>query len=202
MSNRSKSKNWYNRHNQDYYVRSSRLQGLRSRSSYKLLDIHKNEKLFFPDSKVIDLGSCPGGWSQVVKKYVNNFVVAVDLNYMQPIDGVHFIQSDFLDQKTHKLIGDVVESRGVDVILSDMSPNLTGISCVDQENMLSLADSVISLADVFLKQTGKVLIKMFAGSCFNSYINKLKQMFMHVKVIKPNSSRACSKEVYVLASSL
>ncbi len=191
------SKQWLRRHVTDPYVRKARAQGYRSRAAYKLLEIDSQEKLFRPGMIVVDLGAAPGGWSQVAASKVKpgGRVVAIDLAPIAPISGVEVVQGDFREKV-------LLEGDRADVILSDVSPNLSGIGNVDQARALELSGAAIDLCRKALKPDGVFLVKAFQGEAFGELMARLKHSFSKVKVVKPPASRGESSETYVLARNL
>jgi 23S rRNA (uridine2552-2'-O)-methyltransferase len=188
------NKEWLRRHVTDPYVRKAKAQGYRSRAAFKLLEINQKEKLLRPGIAVLDLGAAPGGWSQVAAEKVKpgGKVLAVDVLRMEPIPGVTFVQGDFRD-----LAGDPA-----DVVLSDVSPNMSGIRNVDQARALELSLAAVDLCEKALRPEGAFLVKVFQGEAFDELLARLKQVFTDVKVIKPAASRDESRETYLLARRL
>lgn len=191
------SKQWLRRHVTDHYVRKARAQGYRSRAAYKLLEIDSREKLLRPGMVVLDLGAAPGGWSQVAAAKVNpgGRVVAVDLLPIAPIFGVEVIQGDFREAA-------LLDGARADVVLSDLSPNVSGIGNVDQARALELSGAAIDLCRKTLKPDGVFLVKAFQGEAFGELVQRLKRSFSKVKVVKPPASRGESSETYVVARGL
>jgi 23S rRNA (uridine2552-2'-O)-methyltransferase len=191
------SKQWLRRHVTDSYVRKARAQGYRSRAAFKLLEIDSQEKLLRPGMTVIDLGAAPGGWSQVAAAKVGpgGRVIAIDLLPIAPISGVTVLQGDFRE-------GMLLEGPKADVILSDVSPNLSGIGNVDQARALELTGAAIDFCRKALKPGGVFLVKAFQGAAFEELLAGLKSNFSKVKVVKPSASRGESSETYVLARNL
>ena len=191
------SKQWLRRHVADPYVRKAKAQGYRSRAAYKLLEIDAQEKLLHPGMTVVDLGAAPGGWSQVVAARVqpHGRVIAVDLLPIAPISGVTALQGDFRDKI-------FLDGEKADLILSDMSPNLSGIGNVDQARALQLSGAAIDLCRKVLKADGVFLTKAFQGEAFEELVRLLKGCFSKVKVVKPSASRGESRETYLLARNL
>jgi 23S rRNA (uridine2552-2'-O)-methyltransferase len=189
------SKEWLRRHVSDPYVRKARQEGYRSRAAYKLLEIDQKHGLFKPGMTVIDLGAAPGGWSQVAAQKVmpGGRVVAIDVLEMAPISGVNIIKGDFRQVS--------IENR-VDVVLSDVSPNLSGIPNVDQARLLELALCAIELCAKVLKRDGVFVVKAFHGEAFDELRERLEAVFHKVKVVKPSASRGESAETYVVARGL
>jgi 23S rRNA (uridine2552-2'-O)-methyltransferase len=191
------SKQWLRRHVTDSYVRKARAQGYRSRAAYKLLEIDARENLLRPGMTVLDLGAAPGGWSQVAAAKVKpgGRVVAIDLLPIAPISGVMVLQGDFREKMP-------LEGEKADVVLSDVSPNLSGIGNVDQARALELSGAAIDLCRKALKPDGVFLAKAFQGEAFEELVASLKRSFAKVKVVKPPASRGESSETYVLARNL
>ena len=191
------SKQWLRRHVTDPYVREARAQGYRSRAAFKLLEIDAREKLLRPGMTVVDLGAAPGGWSQVAAARVapGGRVIAVDLLPIAPISGVTVLQGDFRDRMP-------LQDVKADVVLSDLSPNLSGIGNVDQARALELSGAAIDLCRKALKPDGVFLVKAFQGEAFGELVARLKRSFLKVKVVKPPASRGESSETYVLARNL
>ena len=191
------SKQWLRRHVTDSYVRKARAQGYRSRAAYKLLEIDARENLLRPGMTVLDLGAAPGGWSQVAAAKVQpgGRVVAIDLLPIAPISGVTVLQGDFREKMP-------LEGEKADVVLSDVSPNLSGIGNVDQARALELSGAAIDLCRKVLKPDGVFLTKAFQGEAFEELVASVKRSFGKVKVVKPPASRGESSETYVLARNL
>jgi len=189
------SKEWLRRHVTDPYVKAARKQGYRSRAAFKLLDIDAKEKLFRPGQIVLDLGAAPGGWSQVAAEKVKpgGRVIAIDLLQIAPISGVTTLQGDFRE---------ISFDARCDVVLSDVSPNMSGIPNVDQVRWLELAEAAVELCRKVLKPDGVFVVKAFHGEAFDALMNRLKAGFMKVKVVKPPASRGESSETYVVARTL
>jgi 23S rRNA (uridine2552-2'-O)-methyltransferase len=189
------SKEWLRRHVSDPYVRKARQEGYRSRAAYKLLELDQKHSLLKPGMTVLDLGAAPGGWSQVAAQKVmpGGRVVAIDVLEMAPISGVTIIKGDFRQVS--------IENRA-DVVLSDVSPNLSGIPNVDQARLLELGLSAIELCAKLLKRDGVFVVKAFHGEAFDELHERLAAVFTKVKVAKPSASRGESAETYVVARGL
>ena len=189
------SKQWLRRHVTDPYVRKARAQGYRSRAAFKLLEINEKEKLLKPGSVVVDLGAAPGSWSQVAAERVRpgGRVIAIDLLPVVPISGVAILRGDFREQTLNEK---------ADVVLCDVSPNLSGIAEVDQARLAELAFAAIDFCRNVLKPDGAFLIKAFHGAAFGELGARLKKSFAKVKVLKPQASRGESRETYVVARGL
>jgi 23S rRNA (uridine2552-2'-O)-methyltransferase len=191
------SKQWLRRHVTDHYVRMAREQGYRSRAAYKLMELDSRERLFRPGAVVIDLGAAPGSWSQVAAAKVKpgGKVIAVDLLEIAPISGVTVLRGDFREAA----LIEALEGRRADVILSDVSPNLSGIANVDQARLAELTFSALDLCRKALKSDGVFVLKTFQGEAFDEVLQRLKRDFGKVNVRKPEASRGESKETYVVA---
>lgn len=196
------SRRWLREHFTDPYVKQARQDGYRSRSAYKLLELHQRDNLFKPGMTVIDLGATPGGWSQVVVQLVkpNGKIFALDILPMNPIAGVDFIQGNFCDTDTlEKLFLKVKDSKQVDWVLSDMAPNMSGNESVDIPRSMYLAELALNFALQVLSPEGGFLIKVFQGEGFDALLKEIKQNFRKVAIRKPKASRARSREVYLCA---
>ncbi len=189
------SKEWLRRHVTDHYVKQARKQGYRSRAAFKLLEIDEKESILEPGMTVIDLGAAPGGWSQVAARKVKpgGRVIAVDLVEMAPISGVTVVRGDFRQ---------LAFKEKADIVLSDVSPNLSGIASVDQARLLELAGGALGLCRKVLKPGGVFVTKAFHGEAFDELRERLKAAFANVKVVKPSASRGESAETYVVARKL
>ncbi len=201
-SRSSKSRIWLNKQNQDPYIIKSRKEGYRSRAAYKLLEINEKDHILKRGMTVVDLGSAPGGWSQVAAKLVGSTgkVIAIDLLAMDPIENVRFFQADFTSQTIRDLLFAELNGKKVDIVICDMAPNLTGIATVDQENSFYLLELAYSFAKQVLKKHGVFLAKAFHGAKFEVLTKNIKMEFGNLLIRKPDSSRSESKEVYLLAS--
>ena len=189
------SKEWLRRHVSDPYVKKARKEGYRSRAAYKLIELDEREKLFRAGQTVLDLGAAPGGWSQVAAQKVQpgGRVIAIDLLEIAPISGVTVLRGDFRQ---------VPIDQPADVVLSDVSPNLSGIPNVDQARLLELVLAAIELCTKILKRDGVFVVKAFHGEAFAELRERLKEVFQKVKVVKPSASRGESAETYVVARGL
>ncbi|HEX2565795.1 MAG TPA: RlmE family RNA methyltransferase [Burkholderiales bacterium] len=194
------SKEWLRRHVTDAYVRQAKAQGYRSRAAFKLLELDDKEKLLRPGAIVVDLGAAPGGWSQVAAERVKpgGRVIAIDLLQVAPIPGVTVLRADFRDEILIKTL----EGAKADVVLSDVSPNLSGIPNVDQARAAEMAQAAIDFCLRHLKPEGAFVVKLFHGEAFDEVLARLKRAFKKVSVRKPAASRGESAETYVLARML
>jgi len=207
MSKSKSSKNWLKEHEDDAWVQRSRMDGYRSRASYKLLEIQRSDKLIKPGMTVVDLGSAPGGWSQVAVKLVGRKgkVIASDILEMEPVPGVAFVQGDFTEEACFNDILAQIEGRGegetrcVDLVISDMAPNLSGMAAIDQPKSMYLVELALDFARTTLVPGGAFLTKVFQGDGFETLLRDLREEFTQVVSKKPDSSRSRSKEIYLLA---
>ena len=200
------SRDWVQRHLSDPYVKRAQKEGYRSRSVYKLAEIDAKEKLVKTGMTVVDLGSAPGGWSQWVVKQVGNKgkLVAIDLLEMDPIADVHFIKADFSDAVGLNAVIAAIggEDSKVDLVISDMAPNLTGVVITDQARLFTLGELAMEFAVKFLKPNGVFLVKVFQGEGFEPYVKTLRSQFKRVAAKKPDASRGESRETFLMAREL
>ena len=199
---RSKSSNdWMDEHFNDHYVMKAKEEGYRSRACYKLMEIDDKDKLIKPGMTVVDLGSAPGGWSQVAAKRVGDhgLVVASDILPMDGIAGVTFLQGDFTEESVFDELMKVIGNRPVDLVISDMAPNMSGMSAVDQPGAMYLVELALDMARQVLKPGGNYAAKVFHGEGFDEYLKDMRSSFQKVVTRKPESSRARSREVYLVA---
>ncbi|MCK5831079.1 MAG: 23S rRNA (uridine(2552)-2'-O)-methyltransferase RlmE [Methylococcales bacterium] len=199
---RSKSSNqWMQEHFDDEYVKKAQMMGYRSRSTFKLIEIQEKDKIIKPGMNVIDLGAAPGGWSDYARKIIGkkNKVIALDLLEIDPIDGVDFIQGDFRENDVLDELYKVLEGAPVNLVMSDMAPNISGNKAMDQPRSIYLAELALDTAQTVLAKNGAFLIKMFQGAGFDEYKKEVTKFFSSVVIRKPNASRARSNEVYILA---
>ena len=205
MKKSHSSKQWLRRHVNDPYVQKSKREGYRSRSAYKLTEIDERDHILAPGKIVVDLGSAPGGWSQVVAKRVGRQgkVLAIDLLPMDPIPGVDFVQGDFTKKSGLAAIRTIVGEGRVDVVLSDMAPNLSGIPSSDQARCMELAELARDFALLHLQiEDGVFVVKVFQGAGYDDFLKSLRAGFKKVTVRKPDASRDESAEQYLLARGL
>lgn len=199
---RSKSSNsWLHRHVNDPFVKKAQLEGYRSRSAYKLIELHEKDRLIKPGMFLLDLGSAPGGWSQVAAKRVGGKgrVLATDILPMDPIKGVEFVQGDFTDET---VVAQLIEKLGgekFDLIISDIAPNITGIDSADQASSMYFLELALDTVKQTLKRGATFVAKMFQGSGSDQYVKDLRASFEKVLIRKPSASRAESREVYIVA---
>ena len=204
MAKSKSSKRWLRQHHDDAYVLKARELGYRSRAVFKLDEIQRKDRILHPGQCVLDLGAAPGGWSEYAVSIVGDRgrVVALDLLPMEPIVGVEFIQGDFTERAVlDQLLERIGESR-FDLVLSDMAPNLSGMSSQDQPRAMYLAELALDLAREYLKPDGGFLVKLFQGEGFEDLVAALRLCFHSVKFRKPDASRSRSSEIYSLCRGL
>ena len=200
MSKANSSKNWIKGHVKDPFVIQAQKDGYRSRAAYKLIEIDKKYHIIKPGIKAVDLGAAPGGWSQVLSKKIGatGRVVAADLLEMPPIKNIDFIQGNFEEEKVLRDIQDKLKNLLVDLVISDMAPNISGIKMVDQQRAIYLNELALEFVKNNLKQNGFFLVKSFVGADFEKFLSELKLHFKKVFKIKPDSSRSRSSEIFLL----
>lgn len=199
---RSKSSNqWLREHFDDHYVKLAQKQGLRSRACFKLLEIQQKDRILHPGMVLIDLGSAPGGWSQVAAQLLGSSgrIVASDILPMDALADVEFVQGDFTEDAVFDRIVELLDGLPVDLVISDMAPNMSGLKAVDQPRAMYLAELALDLAQRVLRPGGDFLTKIFHGEGFEQYHQGLRQDFGKVYSRKPEASRPRSREVYLLA---
>lgn len=204
MGKSHSSKQWLKRHVNDPYVQRSKREGYRARSAYKLTEIDDRDKLLKGGLFAIDLGSAPGGWSQVLSQRIgpSGKIVAIDLLEMEPIAGVTFIRGDFSSKKGLAAVEEALKGRKADIVLSDMAPNMSGIAVSDQARVMELAEIARDFALLHLKPGGSFLVKIFQGTGYDDYLRSLRQAFAKVVARKPDASRDESAEQFLLARGL
>ncbi|MFO1431071.1 MAG: 23S rRNA (uridine(2552)-2'-O)-methyltransferase RlmE [Candidatus Competibacteraceae bacterium] len=201
MSRSKSSRRWLQEHFTDEYVRLAREQGYRSRAVFKLMEIQSRDRILKPGMTVIDLGAAPGGWSQFAAQQVGRQgkVIALDILPMEPLAGVDFIEGDFREQETLDRLLALLAGRPVDLVISDMAPNTSGIKAVDQPRGMYLAELALDLAGQCLRPGGDLLLKTFQGEGFDALLRELRRRFTTVVSRKPKASRPRSPEAYLLA---
>lgn len=201
MKKSKSSRQWLDRHFRDEFVKRAQAQGFRSRAAYKLLQLQERDKLLKSGQTVIDLGAAPGGWSQIARQIVGaeGRVVALDILPMEPIAGVEFIQGDFREQEPLDQLRELLDGDPVDLVISDMAPNVSGMSAVDQPKAIYLCEIALELAREILKPGGGFVVKVFQGEGFDMYLRDLRSSFTRVLTRKPHASRSKSREVYLVA---
>ena len=201
MVSSKSSKKWLEERARDQYVKKSKQAGFRSRASFKLLEIQEKDRFIQPGMIVVDLGSAPGGWSQAAKILVGDkgSVLATDILPMAPISGVKFIQGDFTEDAVFEDLIERVGGESVDLVISDMAPNITGIRAIDQPGSMHLAELALDFARSILREGAYFLVKVFEGEGIGEFKQILASEFEKVKVRKPKASRSRSREFYLLA---
>ena len=191
-------------HLNDEYVKKAQKEGYRSRAVYKLLEIIKKSQIINKGDKILDLGAAPGGWSQVAAKIVGKSgqVIASDILSIEKISGVNFLQGDFTEQAVYDELITLTKGSSIDIVLSDMAPNMSGQLSVDQPKSIYLSELAIDIAVKTLSKNGHFIVKVFQGDGFDDYVKNARKIFKKVSIIKPKASRPRSKEVYLLASQL
>lgn len=201
MARSKSSHRWLQEHVNDPYVKQAQKDGYRSRSSYKLIELNEKDRLIRPGMLVMDLGSAPGGWSQVASKLVGEKgrVLATDILPMDAIKNVEFIQGDFTDEAVFNQILEALNSAKPDLIISDIAPNITGIESADQGTSIYLVELALDMVRRVLKPKGNFVVKVFQGTGSDAYLKDVRTSFEKVTVRKPKASRPRSREVYVVA---
>ena len=202
MKKNKTSKNWLNKQRKDLFFRQSKIQGYRSRSAFKLMEMNKKFKFINKNSLILDLGSCPGGWSQVLsKEVIKGKILAIDIKNMEKINNVDFIEGNFLDEFIQKKIM-VYFNNKADVVLSDAAANTTGNKALDSYRTGELCLNAMNLANKILSRDGIFLSKMFMGSTFKEINEKAKKRFKRAVIYKPLSSKKESKEIYIFCKGI
>jgi 23S rRNA (uridine2552-2'-O)-methyltransferase len=208
MKRSNSSTKWLQEHFNDFYVKKAQLEGKRSRAIYKLQEIDEKETLFKPGMTIVDLGAAPGSWSEYVAQKLStnkaankvaSKIYAMDILPMEPINGVVFMQGDFRDDAVLQKLIINIPLKSVDVLLSDMAPNMSGNKEVDIPKAMYLAEITLDFAKDMLKPGGTLLLKMFHGSGFDELVKQIRSNFTKVVIKKPKASRARSNETYLLA---
>jgi 23S rRNA (uridine2552-2'-O)-methyltransferase len=203
MKRSKSSSRWLQEHASDPYVKRAHREGWRSRAAFKLEQIQRAEKLLRPGMIIVDLGAAPGGWSQFAARALQGRgeIFAVDILAMPHIPGVTFIEGDFQDQALLDRLLAALAGRPVDLVMSDLAPNMSGIDAVDQPRSMNLAELALELSTQVLKPGGDLLLKVFQGAGFQELVQAARRHFTTVKMRKPDASRARSAEMYLLARS-
>jgi 23S rRNA (uridine2552-2'-O)-methyltransferase len=210
MAKNKLNKNWLHDHINDPFVKQAQKEGYRARAVYKLKEIDESEKLIKPGQVIVDLGCTPGSWSQYVRNKlagqigggVNGTIIGLDMLPMDPIADVHFIQGDFREQEVLDQLETVLAGRKVDLVLSDMAPNLSGVAVTDAARVEHIIDLAIEFTEAHMKPSGALLVKCFNGTGYNEILNKFKDTFKTVAHKKPKASREKSSEVFLLGKNL
>ncbi len=199
---RSKSSGrWMQEHFDDEYVKMAKAQGYRSRAVFKLKEIQEKDQLIKPEMNVVDLGAAPGGWSQFARQIVGkkNKIIALDILPMDPLEGVDFIQGDFREQTVMDQLFATLGGVSINLVMSDMAPNMSGNKGVDQPRSIYLGELALDTAKAVLAKEGAFLVKLFHGAGFEEFHKEIQQSFTKVVIRKPKASRPRSNEVYILA---
>lgn len=201
MARSKSSSRWLKEHFDDPFVKMAQKDGYRSRASYKLLEVQEKDRILRPGMTVIDLGSAPGGWSQVTSRVIGDkgTLIASDILPMAAIADVTFIEGDFTEERVFQQIMDAVGNNPVDLVISDMAPNMSGVRAADQAAAMYLCELALDLASKVLRPGGDFLIKVFHGEGFDAYLRDVRSRFEKVQMRKPASSRDRSREQYLLA---
>jgi len=201
MARSKSSGQWLQEHVNDPYVKQAQKDGYRSRSSYKLIQLNEKDRLLRPGMLVVDLGSAPGGWSQVAGRIVGakGRVVATDILHMDPVPNVEFIQGDFTEEAVLKQVLAALGGNKPDLVICDLSPNISGIDSADQASSMYLVELALDMVRQVLKPDGNFVAKVFQGAGSDDYLKQVRMSFSKVAVRKPAASRARSREVYVVA---
>lgn len=206
MSRSKSSQRWLKEHFSDPFVKKAQAEGMRSRAAYKLEELVERDRLLKPGMVVVDLGAAPGGWSQWVRQQLGSLdqakpgrVIASDILEMPPIAGVDFLHGDFREDEVLSNLETMLDGDPVDLVLSDMAPNMSGVDQVDQARAMHLSELAMAFADDRLRTGGAFLIKLFQGVGFDDYVRDLRRRYAKVAIRKPAASRRRSNEVYALA---
>jgi len=194
------SRRWLAEHFDDQYVKAAQQQGLRSRAAFKLMELDDKYQLLRKGMRVVDLGSAPGSWTQVVQRVLgaSGQVIALDILPMDPLEDVTFIQGDFTEDEPLALLEQALNGQHVDLVLSDMAPNMSGMSAVDQPRAMYLAELALAFAEQWLEPGGSFVVKVFHGEGFDNFVKQSRSLFEKVRIRKPSASRPRSREVYIL----
>lgn len=200
MKRSKSSRRWLDEHVNDPYVKKAQKDGLRSRASYKLIELNEKDKLIRPGMLVMDLGSAPGGWSQVAGRLVGEKgrVLASDILPMDPLDNVDFIQGDFTDDAVFQQILEKLDGNQPDLIISDIAPNISGVAVADQASSMYLVELVLDMVRQVLKPNGNFVAKVFQGEGSDEFLKDVRTSFEKVVIRKPEASRPRSREVYLV----
>jgi 23S rRNA (uridine2552-2'-O)-methyltransferase len=201
MTRSKSSHQWLQEHFTDMYVKQAQQAGYRSRAAFKLIDMQQKYRFIRQGDCVLDIGAATGGWAQLLTQWVGKAgkVVAVDLLPMEPLEHVSFIQGDIMDEAVYEqVVAEIAPKTQVDVIVSDMAPNISGIVVADQARMMGLVEYVVEIAQSLLSPQGRLLIKVFQGSGFDTVLKQLQKTYGKVQILKPPASRQRSREMYFL----
>lgn len=198
MTRSKSSRRWLDEHFSDPFVKRAAKEGYRSRAAFKLMEIQEKDRIFKPGMHIVDLGAAPGGWSQVAARYLGSKgkVIALDRLPMDPLPDVVFIQGDFNDEAVYQALMDMLGGQPVDLVMSDIAPNMSGVSAVDQARSMQLAELALEFASEVLRPGGVFLVKVFMGAGADALRSAIKSRFNRIVVRKPEASRARSSEQY------
>ena len=201
MGRSKSSKRWLEEHFDDPYVKQAQEEGLRSRAAFKLVELDDKYRLLRPGMVVVDLGAAPGGWSEAAVPRVGpgGRVIALDLLPMEPVAGVEFIEGDFTEEEALEALEHTLGGQKVDLVMSDMAPNMSGVAVTDQAKSMYLAELALDFALAHLNSGGDFLVKVFQGEGFDGFVRQCREAFGKVLLRKPRASRPRSRELYVLA---
>ena len=210
MAKNKLNKNWLHDHINDPYVKLAQKEGYRARAAYKLKEIDEAEKLIRPGQIIVDLGSTPGSWSQYARNKlagkagggIDGMIIGLDMLPMEPIADVHFIEGDFREARVLRQLEVLLEGRKVDLVLSDMAPNLSGIATADAARMEHIIDLAMEFSQLHMKPSGALLVKCFNGQGYSQIVEKFKKEFKIVSSKKPKASRDKSSEIFLLGKTL
>lgn len=194
---------WYKEKKQEHFYKQAKREGYRARSAFKLLQIQKKFRFLKTNDTVLDLGAAPGGWSQVAKETIGEKgkIIGIDILPIRPLDGVIFLKGDMTEEGSIKKILDITENNSVDVILSDMSPDISGNYTMDQARSIYLCEQALKTCNYLLKTGGNFICKVFEGEDFQNFFKKVKNQFHSVNKFSPKASRKSSSEIYIIAKS-
>jgi 23S rRNA (uridine2552-2'-O)-methyltransferase len=203
VSRAGKTRRWLQDHRRDVFVKRAAQEGYRSRAAYKLAEIDDRDRIFAAGQMVVDLGAAPGGWSQLAaaRTRPGGCVIAIDALAMDPLPGVEFIRGDFREREALERLEAALKGRAVDLVLSDMAPNMSGIRASDQARAMALAELALEFADRHLAPGGSLLVKVFQGADYPAFLDAMKRRCRETKVRKPEASKRRSAEHYLLGRS-
>jgi 23S rRNA (uridine2552-2'-O)-methyltransferase len=201
MARTKSSRRWLKEHFDDEFVKRAQREGFRSRAVYKLDEIQQRDRIIGPGMTIVDLGAAPGGWSQYALGLIGRKgrIVAMDILPLDPLPGVEFVQGDFRDEAVLEQLLQTVQGQPIDLVMSDIAPNITGVDAVDQPRAMYLAELAADFADKVLRPGGDLLVKLFQGEGFDDLVRDLRSRYDKVVIRKPKASRSRSREVYALA---
>ncbi|MCP4044360.1 MAG: 23S rRNA (uridine(2552)-2'-O)-methyltransferase RlmE [Gammaproteobacteria bacterium] len=200
MAKSKSSRRWLTEHFDDQFVKKAQQQGFRSRAAFKLMELDEKYRLIRKGMRVVDLGSAPGSWTQVVQRTLGESgqVIALDILPMDPVPGVSFIKGDFTEDEPLALLEQALSGQNADLVLSDMAPNMSGMGAVDQPRAMYLAELALDFVSKWLEPGGNFVVKVFHGEGFDDFVKETRSLFEKVQIRKPSASRPRSREVYIL----